>query len=688
MWQTVSAPPESGSKIVQCGQSDVWLTAANGHCSGSRRRFRKGSGICRLLSLKVWALLFSGFVSVAALSSCRTVQSVIYPDHGQRRIAFPAASELTSPRVSGCSVTAGTSGGYGVLRFDLRDPEAPKFMRGIPYCGEITGEPAFLAYYGYYPMKDGLLTVGVLTDSLEFFEFIPFRSPPRMVRISEPRRELFVLADDGLRTFDISFPSRPVLSGFDSSLRSGTTAAFCLMPDGGIVRLDGSNPRLVHLPGGEKRTFGEDVKKLFEKEGKLLVLTKSNRLLDESGNEILHTAENFSVENGVSSWFSCEKDIEYFHRESAGSKSLWRLPDLLKGCRSFHADGSLFAAVHDHVFHFGVLNDKEGTADIQSSVPVIDLEEPLFLSGSMAYGVSGTDGRHFLLYGMDFRLPPRDGTPYDFLFPYTIPAGDGAGVSRATDSILASGDFLFVPGALIRLSWSGPEMVCTLGSPAAAVRSDESGRRVVMAYAKREKAESEPGHGAIVYDISELPVLRKIAETEEPAGFTDAIPSGENLWLLSPEGRIVCCSMTTGKKISELPAPAGTRTSRFLLDGAFLHVLPAPEDSSKIWRVIDIRNPEKPFVRNELEGLLSDGVSDAALSGKSLFAAEGTRIARFDISNPEKPVRKENFRGNDFNRSNYTGLEIRGKVLIGKKQGFLDVWDDWTKGDHPDDDGI
>ena len=76
------------------------------------------------------------------------------------------------------------------------------------------------------------------------------------------------------------------------------------------------------------------------------------------------------------------------------------------------------------------------------------------------------------------------------------------------------------------------------------------------------------------------------------------------------------------------------------------------------------------------------------MSGRSLFVSSGTRIIRFDISDPEKPVWKENFRGKDFARSDYTGLEIRGKVLIGRKQGFLDVWDDWTKGDHHDDDGL
>ena len=108
----------------------------------------------------------------------------------------------------------------------------------------------------------------------------------------------------------------------------------------------------------------------------------------------------------------------------------------------------------------------------------------------------------------------------------------------------------------------------------------------------------------------------------------------------------------------------------------------------KIWRVIDVRDPEKPFVRSEIEGLLPEGASDAALSGKSLFVSGGTRIARFDISNPEKPLWRENFRGSDFSRSNYTALEVRGKLLIGRKQGTLDVWDDWTKGDRHDDDGM
>lgn len=649
-----------------------------------------------LFSLKTWALLLAGCISVASLSSCRSVQAVIHPDHGRRRIAFPAASGLTAPRVSGYSVAAGTAGGYGVLRFDLKDPEAPKFMRGIPYRGEIAGTPAFLAYYGYFPMKDGLLTVGILADSLEFFEFIPFSGTPRLVRISEPRRELFVLADDGLRTFDISLPSRPVLSGFDPSVRSGppekqgTIAAFCPMPEGGIARLTRPDLRQILLPGGGKRSFPENVKELYEKDGKLLVLTESDRLLDENGNEILHQARQFSVENGVSAWIADGNRGGSFHRESAGSRSSWRLPDLLKGCSAFHADGSLFAAVHGHAFHFGVLNDENKTAEIRSSVPVIELEGPLALNGSMAYGISGCDGCHFLLYGMDFRMPPRDGTPYDLLFPYTIPADDSGDfrLSRAADPILPVGDFLFVPGALIRLSsWSGPEMVCPLGSPAVAVRPDETGSRVVMAYAKREK-EKDHGHGAVVYDITGLPVLRKISETDEPAGFTDVIPFGENLWLLSPEGRIVCCSMSSGKKISEIPAPANVRASRFFRDGFFLHVLPAPDDPSKIWRVVDIRDPEKPFVRKEIEGLLPEGASDAALSGRSLFVSSGTRIIRFDISDPEKPVWKENFQGKDFARSDYTGLEIRGKVLIGRKQGFLDVWDDWTKGDHHDDDGL
>lgn len=651
-----------------------------------------------LCSPKSWCLILSGFLSLAALSSCRSVQSVIHPDHGRRRIAFPAASGLVGPRVSGSSVTAGTTGGYGVLRFDIRDPKTPKFMRGIPYCGEITGKPAFLAYYGYFPVKEGLLVVGVLTDiqdfdilteSLEFFEFIPFRGTPRVIRISEPRRELFVLADDGLRTFDISLPSRPVLSGFDPSVRSGpqdtmgATVLICPMPEGGIARLEGSDPRQVILPDGKKRPFQENVKDIFEKEGKILVLTESDRLLDENGNEILKQAGMFSLEKGVSSWISCENGSGYFHRESAGNKSDWKLPDLLKDCRAFHADGSLFAAIHDHAFHFGVLNDKNKTADIKSSVPVIDLKGPITLKDSMAYGVSGSDGRHFLLYGMDFRLPPRDGTPYDLLFPYTIPENEEKYVP-ATDSVLAAGDFLFVPGALFRLSWSGPELIRTLGTPASAVRLDETGHRVVMTYAKREKG-TYPG--AVVYDISELPALRKISETEEPSGFIDAIAEGENLWLLSPEGRIVCCSMTTGKKISEIPAPPGNaRTVRFIRNDSLLHVFPAPGDPAKIWRVVDIRDPGKPFVRNEIEGLLPDGVSDAALSGSSLFVSSGTKIIRFDISDPEKPVWKENFRGKEFSRSDYTGLKVRGKILIGRKQGFLDVWDDWTKGDDHDDD--
>lgn len=673
MWPTASVRAESGSKTVQHKRTGHFPDDAQGVSFG-----------------KTVSLLLAAFASVSLLSSCRAVQSVFHPDHGMRRIAFPAASSLTAPHVSGSCAVAGTTGGYGVFRFDLQDPGDPKFMRGIPYCGEITGSPAFLAYYGYFPVKDGLLVVGALTDSLEFFEFIPFPAVPRLVRVSESRRELFVLADDGLRTFDISLPSRPVLSGFDPAVKCSppdmrkTAEAFCVLPDGGIVRLDASNPNLVHLPDGGTRTYPEKVKDLFEKEGKFLVLTESDRLLDENGNEILPYAGQFALENNVSSWIAGDRENEFFHRENAGSKSAWRLPDILKGCRAFHADGDLFAALHDHTLYFGVLNGRNQAAEIKSSVPVIDLEGPVCSRGSMTYGVSGHDGRHFLLYGMDHCLPPRDGTPYDFLFPYELPpeSVDEKYIPSA-NSALAVGDFLFVPGALIRLSWTGPELVCTLGAPADSVHTDESGHRVVMTYAKREKG----GPGAVVYDISELPVLRKISEIEEPAGFVDSAAAGENLWLLSPDGRVLCCSMSTGKKISEIPAPANARSSRLIRSGSFLHILPSPEDPEKVWRIADIRDPEKPFIRNEIGGLLLYGVTDAALSGNSLFVAGGHRIGRFDISNPEKPVWKENFRGKDISRTNYTDLEIRDTLLIGRKQGFLDVWDDWGEGDDHDDTG-
>ncbi|MBO4490907.1 MAG: hypothetical protein J5944_06055 [Lentisphaeria bacterium] len=694
MWPTVSARAESGSKTVQHKRTGHFPDDAHGGRSEARRSpscTEDPAFSVRLFSARTFTLFLAAFASVSLLSSCRAVQSVFHPDHGMRRIAFPAAASLTAPHVSGSCAVAGTTGGYGVFRFDLQDPGDPKFMRGIPCFGEITGSPAFLAYYGYFPVKEGLLVVGALTDSLEFFEFIPFPGVPRLVRVSESRRELFVLADDGLRTFDISLPSRPVLSGFDPAVKSGppetqeATAAFCVLPDGGIVRLDSSNLNLVHLPDGGTRTYQEKVKDLFEKEGKFLVLTESDRLLDENGNEILPQAGQFALENNVSSWVAGDHENEFFHRENAGSKSVWRLPAVLKGCRAFHTDGDLFAALHDHTLHFGVLNSRNQIAEIKSSVPVIDLEGPVCSRGSMTYGVSGHDGRHFLLYGMDHRLPPRDGTPYDFLFSYELPpeSVDEKYVPSA-NSALAVGDFLFVPGALIRLSWTGPELVCPLGAPAGSVHPDESGRRVIMTYAKREKGN---GPGAVVYDISELPVIRKVSEIEDPSGFVDSAAAGEDLWLLSPDGRIVCCDMSTGKKISEIPAPANARASRLIRNGSFLHILPSPEDPENIWRVADIRDPEKPFIRNEIGGLLPYGVTDAALSGNSLFVAGGYRIGRFDISNPEKPVWRENFRGKDVSRTNYTDLEVCGTLLIGRKQGFLDVWDDWEEGDNHDDDG-
>lgn len=675
MWPTASVRAESGSKIVQHGRTGHFHDDAQGVSFG-----------------KSASLLLAAFASIFLLSSCRAIQSVFHPDHGMRRIAFPAGSFLTAPHVSGSCAVASTTGGYGVFRFDLKDPSSPKFMRGIPYCGEITGSPAFLAYYGYFPVKNGLLVVGAMTDSLELFEFIPFPGVPRLVRVSEARRELFVLADDGFRTFDISLPSRPVLSGFDPAVKCSppdmrkTAEVLCVLPDGGLIRLDGSDPNLVHLPDGGTRTFPEKVKDLFEKEGRFLVLTESDRLLDENGNEILPRASRFSLKNNVSSWIAGDQENESFHRESAGSKSAWRLPDVLKGCRAFHADGDLFAALHGSTLYFGVLNSRNQTAEIESSVPVIDLEGPVCSRGSMTYGVSGHDGRHFLLYGMDHRLPPRDGTPYDLLFPYELPpeSADENYVPSA-NSALAAGDFLFVPGALIRISWRGPELVCTLGAPADSVHTDESGRRAVMTYAKRKKGN---GPAAAVYDISELPVIRKISEVEDPSGFTDSAAAGNALWLLAPDGRIVCCDMSTGKKISEIPAPANARCSRLIRNGSFLHALPSPEDSEKVWRVVDIRDPEKPFIRNEIGGLLPDGVTDAALSGNNLFVAGGPRIGRFDISNPEKPVWKENFRGKDVSRTNYTDLEVRDGLLIGKKQGFLDVWDDWEEGDDHDDKGL
>lgn len=675
MWPTVSVRTEPGSKTVRRERTGFSLLRSP-FC-------RKSLAVSLLLLVPVFC---------QAGTAYRAIQSVFDSDHGRRRIAFPAGSLFTAPRVSGSSVILGSSGGYGVFRFDLRDVRDPKFMRGIPYSGESAGPAAFLAYYGYFPVEHGLLVVGVLTDSLEFFEFIPMPGTPRIVRVSEPQRELLVLADDGLRTYDISSPSRPVISGFQPSLRSGppgtagAVTAFCAMPKGGIARVEAPDLRTVLLPDGGKQTFPENVKELFEKEGKLLVLTESSRLLDENGNEILHQAEMFSLENGVSTWLSTEGENAFFHRESAGQKSVWQLPDILKECRAFHADGDLFAALYDRTLYFGTLKSSSRTADIQSSVPVIGLEGPLALRNSMAYGVSGSDGRNFLLYGMDFHLPPRDGTPYDFLFPYSVsPEDPEEEYVPFHDSALAVGRYLFAPGALIRLVWPGPKMVCPLGPPASSVRLDDSGRRVILTYAKRKNGKMP---GAVVYDISELPELRKIAETEEPSGFIDAIADGENLWLLSPDGRIVCSSLSSGKKLSELPAPANARTNRFLRVGSFLHVLPAPGDPSKLWRIIDIREPARPFVRKEIEGLLPDGAADAALSGESLFTAGGPRIGRFDVSDPENPVWKENFRGKDFSRANYTGLEVRGKLLIGRKQGNLDVWDNWTKGDDHHDDSL
>ncbi len=628
------------------------------------------------LSKTAAAVLLS--VLAGLFSGCRYGYYLFHDDNGYRQIPFPHGSISNVHVINSQAVLTGSAEGCGILTLNLAEPSSPRYTGGIPYP-RCSGAHVFYGNYGYFATLRSILVVKFSEDPSvppELLEniMLPERDSPEQLKIDG--HYLYVLCTGGLRTYDIASPGRPIPANFDPSFRD---VSLYQPMDGRIWKVMKKDMRTLVMPDGKKKTYPDIIRELhITGDGQLLMQTDGKDLINVEGSTILKTPYCLASSAKGITYLKKETDKTWtYHVRSGGTDRSYTLPEGFREDGFYHSDGNRF--IHfcfgKHVLYSGILED--GKAKILSQTPVISGNAPLYARNGMVYGVSAGHNSDIRIFGFDYKRPPYDGTPFDFTFSYKL---DGNPVIKPEPALHFAGRYLFAPGVLLDMSKKTPVIAAKTGVPASVIR--QSGRHLAMIQDREVN----------VYDISGLPVMKKVFTLHGFNPWCDIIIEGNMLYLLDAFALSVYDITKPAKRLSYLALKE--RSALMAKVGNMLYLLPyakphrkdgwsvcppknpEPLPEAKSLRIIHAEDPAKPFLLKTVPDFLTKLPAQVFRHGNSLLIPDGSVIRRFDVANPESPVPAGMYSGKSSGMLNYSFLTMEGSSLIGGKTTHLDVWDD------------
>ncbi len=600
----------------------------------------------------------------------------------ERTMIYPNGALIQLALINGDLVAfSGWTRGYGIMTFDIADPDHPKLKSGVVLPGYVNA-PVRKGDTMYIPSLFGLFVLDASGGKLALernllLDFSPKSGPGRSALVAGDK--LLVVGNSAKRLFDISNPSAPLLEKYDfapdiKNIQSDGERFFIF--SNAVLSVLSEKGALTELatlatPIKSVMTAGDGANRMF------LVLDRKNvlTLYAATGNTLTEKAR--------------EENVLELRKTSGGifmktADKLRLLADLTQGTLKvarefaipkevspqFEFDGKyFFVMTNDYNRAISILDASSPELRVRATIPVCRSDGGLEVTDDAIYLSSGN-----ALLAFDKRKPDPGGRPDQVLMvdfavtpdPQQSRKSFGAYNLLSPYGIRRFGNYLLFSGALIDIREPlQPKAAGMATAPFLGVSVE--GTRAALAQ----------GRQVSIADISKMPEVKTLgtyACQTNQGPMLDVILRGNRLYAIDTRALYVF-DASDPAQIKLLDSKAADSPCAIACVGNTLYI---PSGNTGAKNILLAYATETGVV-TALEGFIRKGVTALATDGDRLFLGDGTVIRQFDVSDPLKPVPVAEYSsdqagGAPDQPANFTELQIDGDRLYARKYSRVNAW--------------
>ena len=298
-------------------------------------------------------------------------------------------------------------------------------------------------------------------------------------------------------------------------------------------------------------------------------------------------------------------------------------------------------------------------------IPMVHGEAPVVICAPYVYSVD-RQGRNYVLYGFNTEKSQNPDMLPDLTLSWQAPKGPGFRYDIVIPPFAFynwKDQYLFAPEALLDISDpAAPEVVANIKGPAACIVEDSG--KIYLAQ----------GNFLSVLDAAKLPDVTPVqtfSKSKAVPLWSDIAVQGDLLYV-NGRNKLTIFRIEGGdlKELSTLPLDGNSY--KMIRINNLLYF--APYGRNTPFRIVDMKDPAKPFVAAEPEMHRGASILGIKYEDGKLYIADGRTITAYSLEDPLAPKPLITRSGPDKAMQGYNFIDIRDGILAGKKYPRFDIW--------------
>ena len=298
-------------------------------------------------------------------------------------------------------------------------------------------------------------------------------------------------------------------------------------------------------------------------------------------------------------------------------------------------------------------------------IPMVHGEAPVVICAPYVYSVD-RQGRNYVLYGFNTEKSQSPDMLPDLTLSWQAPKGPGFRYDIVIPPFAFynwKDQYLFAPEALLDISDpAAPEVVANIKGPAACIVEDSG--KIYLAQ----------GNFLSVLDAAKLPDVTPVqtfSKSKAVPLWSDIAVQGDLLYV-NGRNKLTIFRIEGGdlKELSTLPLDGNSY--KMIRINNLLYF--APYGRNTPFRIVDVKDPAKPFVAAEPEIHRGASILGIKYEDDKLYIADGRTITAYSLEDPLAPKPLITRSGPDKAMQGYNFIDIRDGILAGKKYPRFDIW--------------
>lgn len=298
-------------------------------------------------------------------------------------------------------------------------------------------------------------------------------------------------------------------------------------------------------------------------------------------------------------------------------------------------------------------------------IPMVHGEAPVVICAPYVYSID-RQGRNYVLYGFNTEKSQSPDMLPDLTLSWQAPKGPGFRYDIVIPPFAFynwKDQYLFAPEALLDISDpAAPEVMANIKGPAACIVEDSG--KIYLAQ----------GNFLSVLDAAKLPDVTPVqtfSKSKAVPLWSDIAVQGDLLYV-NGRNKLTIFRIEGGdlKELSTLPLDGNSY--KMIRINNLLYF--APYDRNTPFRIVDVKDPAKPFIAAEPEMHRGASILGIKYEDDKLYIADGRTITAYSLEDPLAPKPLITRSGPDKAMQGYNFIDIRDGILAGKKYPRFDIW--------------